>query len=58
MDQKANKTTANMAAELRDHHGHTRTLAVPPGLTFDEAVAWVKPWMGATETLLHFVTYS
>lgn len=52
------RTTGHMAAELRDASGNTRTLAVPPGLTYDEAVAWIAPWLGATETLAQFVTFT
>lgn len=52
------RTTSHMAAELRDRYGNTRTLAVPSGLTYAEAVQWVTPWLGTHETIAQFVVFS
>jgi hypothetical protein len=57
-NELAPRSTANMAAELVSERGMTRTLAIPPGLTHDEAVAWVMPWLGKTERIAQFVQFS
>jgi hypothetical protein len=52
------RTTGNMAAELRDRYGRTRTIAVPPNLTHGEAVVWVSKYQAPHEVIAQFVQYS
>lgn len=49
----------NMAAELRcSITGSTRTLAIAPGLTHEEAVEYVEKWRGKNEVLIGFVQFT
>jgi hypothetical protein len=60
------KTTGNMAAIVgrdvtlnsgRTEFQPTRELAVAPGLTYDEAIAYVARFLGPGERVNGFATY-
>jgi hypothetical protein len=51
-------STANMAAQLARGTDLTRTIAVPPGLTHEQAVAWCQKWLGTGERIDGFVVYT
>ena len=52
------RTTGNMAMEFFTPATRTtRTLALPPGLTADEAMAWASQWQGSAERMVGVVTY-
>lgn len=51
-------TTANMAMQFyTPSTGTERTLALPPGLTADEAVRYAKQWQGTAEIMTGIVTF-
>jgi len=51
-------STDNMAAMFRSTNGTERTLAIPSGLTHEEAVAYAMQYCGANECLAQFVAFS
>lgn len=52
------RTTDNMAMAFVGPDGkETRTLALPPGLTADEAITYAKQWQGPHETMCGVVRY-
>jgi len=58
LEEEEPRSTINMAAELRDRYGRTRTIAVPPNLTHGEAVVWVSKYLAPHEVIAQFVQYS
>lgn len=51
-------TTDNMAMQFYTaHNGTLRTLALPPGLTADQAILWAKQWQSPAEIMTGIVTY-
>lgn len=51
-------TTLDMAVELvHTPTGRSRSIAVPPRLTHDEAVAWATKWLGTNERIHQFLIF-
>lgn len=51
-------TTDNMAMQFYTaHNGTLRTLALPPGLTAEEAIAWARQWQSPAEVMTGIVAY-
>lgn len=57
-NNSATLSTSSTAAMFRSTAGAERTLAVPAGLTHDEAVAYAMQYCGTNERLAQFVIFS